>query len=96
MDNMNEKQYSDLIKDIAEAVVKLMIKKQAEYDAQFKIELEKKYGYEVEFRSSDEEFMTPEEEIEFMSAALEQALREERYEDAAELQRQIKLIKNKK
>jgi hypothetical protein len=96
MDNMNEKQYNDLINDIAEAVVKLMIKKQAEYDAQFKIELEKKYGYEVEFRSSDEEFMTPEEEIEFMSAALEQALREERYEDAAELQRQIKLIKNKK
>jgi hypothetical protein len=96
MDNMNEKQYNDLINDIAEAVVKLMIKKQSEYDAQFKIELEKKYGYEVEFRSSDEEFMTPEEEIEFMSAALEQALREERYEDAAELQRQIKLIKNKK
>jgi hypothetical protein len=96
MDNMNEKQYNDLINDIAEAVVKLMIKKQAEYDAQFKIELEKKYGYEVEFKSSDEEFMTPEEEIEFMSAALEQALREERYEDAAELQRQIKLIKNKK
>jgi hypothetical protein len=96
MDNMNEKQYNDLINDIAEAVVKLMIEKQAEYDAQFKIELEKKYGYEVEFRSSDEEFMTPEEEIEFMSAALEQALREERYEDAAELQRQIKLIKNKK
>jgi len=92
---MNEKQYNDLINDIAEAVVKLMIEKQSEYDAQFKIELEKKYGYEVEFKSSDEEFMTPEEEIEFMSAALEQALREERYEDAAELQRQIKLIKNK-
>ena len=96
MDNMNEKQYNDLINDIAEAVVKLMIEKQSEYDAQFKIELEKKYGYEVEFKSSDKEFMTPEEEIEFMSAALEQALREERYEDAAELQRQIKLIKNKK
>ena len=95
MDNMNEKQYNDLINDIAEAVVKLMIEKQSEYDTQFKIELEKKYGYEVEFKSSDEEFMTPEEEIEFMSAALEQALREERYEDAAELQRQIKLIKNK-
>lgn len=95
-DNMNDEQYNKLIDDIAAAVVKLMIKKQAEYDAQFKIELEKKYGYEVEFRTSDEEFMTPEEEIEFMSAALEQALREERYEDAAELQRQIKLIKNKK
>lgn len=95
-DNMNDEQYNKFIDDIATAVVKLIIKKQAEYDAQFKLELEKQYGYEVEFKTSDEEFMTPEQELKLMKAALEQALQEERYEDAAELQRQIKLIKNKK
>ena len=95
MDNMNEKQYKELINDIAEAVVKLMIKKQAEYDAQFKIELEKKYGYEVEFKTSDEEFMTPQQELQLLEAALEQALGEERYEDVGAIENEIKLVLKK-
>ncbi len=95
MDNMNEKQYKELINDIAEAVVKLMIEKQAEYDAKFKIQLEKKYGYEVEFRTSDEEFMTPQQELQLLEAALEQALSEERYEDVGAIENEIKLVLKK-
>ncbi len=95
MDNMNEKQYKELINDIAEAVVKLMIEKQAEYDAKFKIQLEKKYGYEVEFRTSNEEFMTPQQELQLLEAALEQALSEERYEDVGAIENEIKLVLKK-
>jgi len=105
MDNMNEKQYKELINDIAEAVVKLMIKKQAEYDAQYKFELEKssdEYGLKVgkaieheRFNTSDEEFMTPQQELQLLEAALEQALDEERYEDVGAIENEIKLVLKK-
>ena len=52
-DNMSEEQYNKFIDDIAGATVKLMIKKQAEYDAELKMELEKKYGYVVEFNAAN-------------------------------------------
>ena len=94
-DNMNEEQYNKFVDDIASATVKLMIKKQAEYDAELKVELEKKYGYVVEFNTSNPEYPDDQDLLLELEDSLQSAVDEERYEDAQELKRKIKQLKSK-
>jgi len=95
-DNMNEEQYNKFIDDIAGATVKLMIKKQAEYDAELKMELEKKYGYVVEFNTSNAEYPDDQDLLLELEDSLQSAIDEERYEDAEELKKQINQLNSKK
>ena len=81
-DNMSEEQYNKFIDDIAGATVKLMIKKQAEYDAELKMELEKKYGYVVEFNTANPEYPDDQDLLLELEDSLQSAIDEERYEDA--------------
>ena len=95
-DNMNEEQYNKFIDDIAGATVKLMIKKQAEYDAELKMELEKKYGYVVEFNTANPEYPDDQDLLLELEDSLQSAIDEERYEDAEELKKQINQLNSKK
>lgn len=95
-DNMNEEQYNKFIDDIAGATVKLMIKKQAEYDAELKMELEKKYGYVVEFNTANPEYPDDQDLLLELQDSLQSAIDEERYEDAEELKKQINQLNSKK
>ena len=95
-DNMNEEQYNKFIDDIAGATVKLMIKKQAEYDAELKMELEKKYGYVVEFNAANSEYPDDQDLLLELEDSLQSAIDEERYEDAEELKKQINQLNSKK
>ncbi len=95
-DNMSEEQYNKFIDDIAGATVKLMIKKQAEYDAELKMELEKKYGYVVEFNTSNAEYPDDQDLLLELEDSLQSAIDEERYEDAEELKKQINQLNSKK
>ena len=95
-DNMNEEQYNKFIDDIAGATVKLMIKKQAEYDAELKMELEKKYGYVVEFNTSNAEYPDDQDLLLELQDSLQSAIDEERYEDAEQLKKQINQLNSKK
>jgi len=95
-DNMNEEQYNKFIDDIAGATVKLMIKKQAEYDAELKMELEKKYGYVVEFNAANPEYPDDQDLLLELEDSLQSAIDEERYEDAEELKKQINQLNSKK
>ena len=95
-DNMSEEQYNKFINDIAGATVKLMIKKQAEYDAELKMELEKKYGYVVEFNAANPEYPDDQDLLLELEDSLQSAIDEERYEDAEELKKQINQLNSKK
>ena len=95
-DNMSEEQYNKFIDDIAGATVKLMIKKQAEYDAELKMELEKKYGYVVEFNAANPEYPGDQDLLLELEDSLQSAIEEERYEDAEELKKQINQLNSKK
>ena len=95
-DNMNEEQYNKFVDDIAGATVKLMIKKQAEYDAELKMELEKKYGYVVEFNAANPEYPDDQDLLLELEDSLQSAIDEERYEDAEELKKQINQLNSKK
>ena len=95
-DNMSEEQYNKFIDDIAGATVKLMIKKQAEYDAELKMELEKKYGYVVEFNAASPEYPDDQDLLLELEDSLQSAIDEERYEDAEELKKQINQLNSKK
>jgi|TARA_R110000751_G_scaffold73061_3_gene147937 phosphoribosylamine-glycine ligase len=95
-DNMSEEQYNKFIDDIAGATVKLMIKKQAEYDAELKMELEKKYGYVVEFNAANPEYPDDQDLLLELEDSLQSAIDEERYEDAEELKKQINQLNSKK
>jgi len=95
-DNMSEEQYNKFIDDIAGATVKLMIKKQAEYDAELKMELEKKYGYVVEFNAANSEYPDDQDLLLELEDSLQSAIDEERYEDAEELKKQINQLNSKK
>ncbi len=95
-DNMSEEQYNKFIDDIAGATVKLMIKKQAEYDAELKMELEKKYGYVVEFNTSNAEYPDDQDLLLELQDSLQSAIDEERYEDAEQLKKQINQLNSKK
>ena len=95
-DNMSEEQYNKFIDDIAGATVKLMIKKQAEYDAELKMELEKKYGYVVEFNTANPEYADDQDLLLELEDSLQSAIDEERYEDAEELKKQINQLNSKK
>jgi|TARA_R110000823_G_scaffold311896_1_gene438142 phosphoribosylamine-glycine ligase len=94
-DNMSEEQYNKFIDDIAGATVKLMIKKQAEYDAELKMELEKKYGYVVEFNAANPEYPDDQDLLLELEDSLQSAIDEERYEDAEELKKQINQLNSK-
>ena len=94
-DNMSEEQYNKFIDDIAGATVKLMIKKQAEYDAELKMELEKKYGYVVEFNTANSEYPNDQDLLLELEDSLQSAVDEERYEDAEELKKQINQLNSK-
>jgi excinuclease UvrABC helicase subunit UvrB len=94
-DNMSEEQYNKFINDIAGATVKLMIKKQAEYDAELKMELEKKYGYVVEFNTANPEYPDDQDLLLELQDSLQSAIDEERYEDAEELKKQINQLNSK-
>ena len=94
-DNMSEEQYNKFINDIAGATVKLMIKKQAEYDAELKMELEKKYGYVVEFNTANPEYPDDQDLLLELEDSLQSAIDEERYEDAEELKKQINQLNSK-
>jgi phosphoribosylamine-glycine ligase len=94
-DNMSEEQYNKFIDDIAGATVKLMIKKQAEYDAELKMELEKKYGYVVEFNTANAEYPDDQDLLLELQDSLQSAIDEERYEDAEELKKQINQLNSK-
>jgi excinuclease UvrABC helicase subunit UvrB len=94
-DNMSEEQYNKFIDDIAGATVKLMIKKQAEYDAELKIELEKKYGYVVDFNTANPEYPDDQDLLLELEDSLQSAIDEERYEDAEELKKQINQLNSK-
>jgi excinuclease UvrABC helicase subunit UvrB len=94
-DNMSEEQYNKFIDDIAGATVKLMIKKQAEYDAELKMELEKKYGYVVEFNAANPEYPDDQDLLLELEDSLQSAVDEERYEDAEELKKQINQLNSK-
>ena len=94
-DNMSEEQYNKFIDDIAGATVKLMIKKQAEYDAALKIELEKKYGYVVDFNTANPEYPDDQDLLLELEDSLQSAIDEERYEDAEELKKQINQLNSK-
>ena len=95
-DNMNEEQYNKFIDDIAGATVKLMIKKQAEYDAELKMELEKKYGYVVEWNTSNPEYPDDQDLLLELEDSLQSAIDEERYEDAEQIKKQINQLNSKK
>jgi len=95
-DNMNEEQYNKFVDDIAGATVKLMIKKQAEYDAELKMELEKKYGYVVEFNAANPEYPDDQDLLLELEDSLQSAIDEERYEDAEQLKKQINQLNSKK
>lgn len=95
-DNMSEEQYNKFIDDIAGATVKLMIKKQAEYDAELKMELEKKYGYVVEFNTANPEYPDDQDLLLELQDSLQSAIDEERYEDAEQLKKQINQLNSKK
>ena len=95
-DNMSEEQYNKFIDDIAGATVKLMIKKQAEYDAELKMELEKKYGYVVEFNAANPEYPDDQDLLLELQDSLQSAIDEERYEDAEQLKKQINQLNSKK
>jgi phosphoribosylamine-glycine ligase len=95
-DNMSEEQYNKFIDDIAGATVKLMIKKQAEYDAELKMELEKKYGYVVEFNAANPEYPDDQDLLLELEDSLQSAIDEERYEDAEQLKKQINQLNSKK
>ena len=95
-DNMSEEQYNKFIDDIAGATVKLMIKKQAEYDAELKMELEKKYGYVVEFNAANSEYPDDQDLLLELEDSLQSAIDEERYEDAEQLKKQINQLNSKK
>ena len=95
-DNMSEEQYNKFIDDIAGATVKLMIKKQAEYDAELKIELEKKYGYVVEWNTANPEYPDDQDLLLELQDSLQSAIDEERYEDAEQLKKQINQLNSKK
>jgi phosphoribosylamine-glycine ligase len=95
-DNMSEEQYNKFIDDIAGATVKLMIKKQAEYDAELKIELEKKYGYVVEFNAANPEYPDDQDLLLELEDSLQSAIDEERYEDAEQIKKQINQLNSKK
>ena len=94
-DNMSEEQYNKFIDDIAGATVKLMLKKQAEYDAELKMELEKKYGYVVEFNTANPEYPDDQDLLLELEDSLQSAIDEERYEDAEELKKQINQLNSK-
>jgi excinuclease UvrABC helicase subunit UvrB len=94
-DNMSEEQYNKFIDDIAGATVKLMIKKQAEYDAELKMELEKKYGYVVDFNTANPEYPDDQDLLLELEDSLQSAVDEERYEDAEELKKQINQLNSK-
>ena len=94
-DNMSEEQYNKFIDDIAGATVKLMLKKQAEYDAELKMELEKKYGYVVEFNAANPEYPDDQDLLLELEDSLQSAIDEERYEDAEELKKQINQLNSK-
>jgi excinuclease UvrABC helicase subunit UvrB len=94
-DNMSEEQYNKFIDDIAGATVKLMIKKQAEYDAELKMELEKKYGYVVDFNTANPEYPDDQDLLLELEDSLQSAIDEERYEDAEELKKQINQLNSK-
>jgi IS5 family transposase len=94
-DNMNDEQYKKFVNDIAEATVKRMIEQQAEYDAELQKQLEEKYGYTVELKTSTMTYPTTEEELELLKADLELAIADERYEDANEIEKLIKQLKSK-
>ncbi len=95
-DNMSEEQYNKFIDDIAGATVKLMIKKQAEYDAELKMELEKKYGYVVEFNTANPEYPDDQDLLLELEDSLQSAIDEERYEDAEQIKKQINQLNSKK
>ena len=95
-DNMSEEQYNKFIDDIAGATVKLMIKKQAEYDAELKMELEKKYGYVVEWNTSNPEYPDDQDLLLELEDSLQSAIDEERYEDAEQIKKQINQLNSKK
>ena len=95
-DNMSEEQYNKFVDDIAGATVKLMIKKQAEYDAELKMELEKKYGYVVEFNAANPEYPDDQDLLLELEDSLQSAIDEERYEDAEQLKKQINQLNSKK
>ena len=57
LDNMNEEQYKKLVQDISDNVVEKMMKVQKQYDEEFRQELEKKYGYQVEFKPATTEWV---------------------------------------
>jgi phosphoribosylamine-glycine ligase len=95
-DNMSEEQYNKFIDDIAGATVKLMIKKQAEYDAELKMELEKKYGYVVEFNAANPEYPDDQDLLLELEDSLQSAIDEERYEDAEQIKKQINQLNSKK
>lgn len=94
-DNMSEEQYNKFIDDIAGATVKLMLKKQAEYDAELKMELEKKYGYVVDFNTANPEYPDDQDLLLELEDSLQSAIDEERYEDAEELKKQINQLNSK-
>ena len=94
-DNMSEEQYNKFIDDIAGATVKMMIKKQAEYDAELKMELEKKYGYVVDFNIANPEYPDDQDLLLELEDSLQSAIDEERYEDAEELKKQINQLNSK-
>ena len=96
-DNMSEEQYNKFIDDIAGATVKLMIKKQAEYDAELKMELEKKYGYVVEFNAANPDDADNDKDLLLeLEDSLQSAIDEERYEDAEQIKKQINQLNSKK
>ena len=95
-DNMNKEQYNKFVDDIAGATVKLMIKKQAEYDAELKMELEKKYGYVVEFNAANPEYPDDQDLLLELEDSLQSAIDEERYEDAEQIKKQINQLNSKK
>ena len=72
-----------------------MIKKQAEYDAELKIELEKKYGYVVDFNTANPEYPDDQDLLLELEDSLQSAIDEERYEDAEELKKQINQLNSK-
>jgi hypothetical protein len=72
-----------------------MIKKQAEYDAELKMELEKKYGYVVEFNTANPEYPDDQDLLLELQDSLQSAIDEERYEDAEELKKQINQLNSK-
>ena len=57
LDNMNEEQYNKLVEDISNKVVDKLMEVQKEYDKQFKKDLDKRYGYQVDFKPVSSEWV---------------------------------------